>query len=445
MDLEETEDRLARQKDALRTDRKRHEDDLAEGGLRVVGLEEQLGVLEQSVIEAARTKAAIAADQKVAEERGGELRERLKVLSEQIENQRRQVHLIQARESGQAEVLVGLERDAARLAEEEKAASQQQQELEAESTGLVQELATARDQEKECETAVRNKLQRLEEVRGQRPHTDERSTSLRDERVRLAKVISEHERALARLGQAESERDMLRTEIIDELDVEPSSLRTDGVEPPDDSEIRRLRMRAAQYADVDPSVVDECRHLEERQQHLRRHVEDLKAAERDLNEIMALADTEMRRRFQSALTAVNAEFSRVFQLMLQGGDARLEQIDAEGGIDIRAQLPGRRTRSSAAFSGGERALVASSLLFGVLKIRPTPFCILDEVDAALDETNVDRYLDVLRDVSRTTQMIVVTHNRATMAAADVLYGLTMDEEGVSSLLSIRLDAFETAV
>jgi chromosome segregation protein len=130
--------------------------------------------------------------------------------------------------------------------------------------------------------------------------------------------------------------------------------------------------------------------------------------------------------------------------MLRGGEAKLEQLESENGIEIHARLPGRRSRSSAAFSGGERALIASSLLFGVLKIRPAPFCILDEVDAALDESNVDRYLQVLREISRETQVIVVTHNRATMAEADVLYGLTMDDDGASSILSLRLDAYGAA-
>jgi chromosome segregation protein len=147
----------------------------------------------------------------------------------------------------------------------------------------------------------------------------------------------------------------------------------------------------------------------------------------------------MRAQFDVAFVAVSEEFSRVFEVMLRGGRARLEQLDG-GGIEVIAQLPGKRSRSSAAFSGGERSLIASSLLFGVLKMRPAPFCVLDEVDAALDEGNVDRYLAALRDISQKTQAVVVTHNRATMAAADVLYGLTMDAEGTSGVLSLRLDA-----
>jgi chromosome segregation protein len=208
--------------------------------------------------------------------------------------------------------------------------------------------------------------------------------------------------------------------------------------------VRRLRVKATQYADADLSVVREYRELDERYNHLRGHLEDLRAAMCDLTEIMATADREMNRRFAESLLAVNAEFSRVFTVMLGGGDASLEQVDDDGGMGVRAQLPGRRARSSAAFSGGERTLVASCLLFGVLKMRPTPFCVLDEVDAALDESNVDRYLAALRDIGERTQIIMVTHNRATMAAADALYGVTMDEEGVSSLLSLRLDEYQAA-
>jgi chromosome segregation protein len=160
---------------------------------------------------------------------------------------------------------------------------------------------------------------------------------------------------------------------------------------------------------------------------------------------MSIADSEMRVRFAHALDEVSTEFDRVFRVMLRGGEARLEQVDEEGGLEVRATLPGKRSRSSASFSGGERALVASALLFGVLRIRPAPFCVLDEVDAALDETNVDRYLQALGELSERTQMLVVTHNRATMAAARALYGLMMDSEGVSSLLSLRLDQYDAAV
>jgi chromosome segregation protein len=233
--------------------------------------------------------------------------------------------------------------------------------------------------------------------------------------------------------------DALASDIAEELQALPEALFPSDEEPPSDAEVKRLRSRAMQYADADPSVVEEARELAERHSYLLRHVEDLRSAADTLRAMMEVADAEMRAQFDVAFVAVSEEFSRVFEVMLRGGRARLEQLDG-GGIEVIAQLPGKRSRSSAAFSGGERSLIASSLLFGVLKMRPAPFCVLDEVDAALDEGNVDRYLAALRDISQKTQAVVVTHNRATMAAADVLYGLTMDAEGTSGVLSLRLDA-----
>jgi chromosome segregation protein len=207
--------------------------------------------------------------------------------------------------------------------------------------------------------------------------------------------------------------------------------------------VRRLRLRATQYPEADMTVVEECKELEERYLRLRSQLEDLSDAGRELDAVIEIADREMRTRFNDAFSALNGEFSRVFEVMLRGGDAALE-LTEDGGVGVRARLPGKRTRSSASFSGGERALVASSLLFGMLRLRPTPFVVLDEVDAALDESNVDRYVAALRDISVRTQVIIVTHNRATMEAADVLYGVTMDDEGVSHLLSLRLDAYAAA-
>jgi chromosome segregation protein len=248
-----------------------------------------------------------------------------------------------------------------------------------------------------------------------------------------------HERAQAESKSAERRIEALQQEIADELRIPPTELRPSEQEPPSETDIKRLRSRAMQYADADPSVVEEARELAERHSYLSKHVEDLRSAAETLRAMMEVADVEMRAQFEVAFDAVSEEFSRVFEVMLRGGHARLEQLDG-GGVEVIAQLPGKRSRSSAAFSGGERSLIASSLLFGVLKMRPAPFCVLDEVDAALDEGNVDRYLVALRDISQKTQAVVVTHNRATMAAADVLYGLTMDTEGASDVLSLRLDA-----
>ncbi len=303
-------------------------------------------------------------------------------------------------------------------------------------------LQCARLEQLHC--ALDRQNRQLAEIGEAPENTPARLPALQDARRRLAQLVGDSERIDAQVGALKEDRSRLLDEIAREIRTPVAALPRDVSELPDAGDLRKLRIKATQYPDADVEVLDECAQLEERYLQLRTHLGDIEAAAGTLGEVMAAADREMQSRFQSAFEAVNQEFNRVFQVMLRGGWARLEVIDAEGGIGIQAQLPGKRAQSAATFSGGERALLASSLLFGVLRIRPTPFCVLDEVDAALDESNVDRYLAALRDISRNTQIIVVTHNRATMAAADVLYGLTMSDEGVSGLLSLRLDAYQSA-
>jgi chromosome segregation protein len=307
---------------------------------------------------------------------------------------------------------------------------------------LSDNLRTRRESLRQLEQIFSQHQQRVEELRAVRPHAED-PIELRGLRDELSASVARHERSLAQLSNVSAELSQAREAARREIDQDVESLISRELIPPTEDELQRLRAKVLQYSDLDPSVVTECEELEGRRERSRRDVADLRAASEQLLEIIGIADGQMHRRLHAAFSAVGNEFSRVFRIMLRGGDAQLEWLEADG-VDIRARLPGRRMRSNSAFSGGERALIASSLLFGVLKIRPTPFCILDEVDAALDETNVDRFLEVLREIGAETQVIIVTHNRATMAAADALYGATINEEGVSSLLSMRLDAYDAA-
>jgi chromosome segregation protein len=151
----------------------------------------------------------------------------------------------------------------------------------------------------------------------------------------------------------------------------------------------------------------------------------------------------MQQRFEGTFNQVSTVFSQMFSTLFGGGSARLVMVtgedgDKSGGIDIVAQPPGKRLQSLALLSGGERALTGVALLFAILKVNPTPFCLLDEVDAALDEANVVRFRDQLTRLARETQAIIITHNRGTIEAADTLYGVSMKEDGTSTVLSLRL-------
>jgi chromosome segregation protein len=152
-------------------------------------------------------------------------------------------------------------------------------------------------------------------------------------------------------------------------------------------------------------------------------------------------ETHMRERFAEAFTAIQAAFQECFSELFGGGESRLVLTDPDDllrtGIDIVARPPGKKLQGLLSLSGGERALTVVSLLFGLLKINPTPFCVLDEVDAALDEANVQRFANLLAEFARRIQFIVVTHNRATMDKADAMYGVSMDTAGVSHVFSVR--------
>lgn len=425
-------DQRRKEQAALNTDLQRVEGEDAAAATRLIELTTSLSDLERRRGDTARELETCRA--RVAE------------IERRIADARRSVDVLKARRVSEQQLVSLLHRDARRLEAEAETLRAQQQtgREEVERVQATKQMAEARLAD--LHTVHVEQARALAETRGRRPLEEDLREELRTARARAAEAVGVHERATARQGELQAERSRLSAEIARELQTHPQALPpVEGENPPSEDELRRLRGRVMQYAELDSSVIAEYRELAQRQEYLSSQVADLRAAAEGLREIMAVSDREMRTRFQGALASVNREFEHIFRVMLRGGEACLEQIDDDGGIEVRATLPGKRARSSSAFSGGERALVASSLLFAVLRIRPTPFCVLDEVDAALDETNVDRYLAALREISSRTQVIVVTHNRATMAAANALYGLTLDAEGASTVLSLRLDAYQEAV
>ena len=154
----------------------------------------------------------------------------------------------------------------------------------------------------------------------------------------------------------------------------------------------------------------------------------------------------MEEHFGTQLESINKSFSEVFTELFGGGSGRLYLSDPENilesGIEIEVQLPGKGLQNINLYSGGEKSFIAIALLFAILKVKPTPFCILDEIDAALDDVNVSRFATYLKNYTDQTQFIVITHRRGTMEAANILYGVTMQEKGVSKLLSLQIDDVE---
>jgi chromosome segregation protein len=210
-----------------------------------------------------------------------------------------------------------------------------------------------------------------------------------------------------------------------------------------DESLNQKRAQLRRMGAVNMDAQQEFESVRERYDFMTTQVEDLKQAEVDLREVIAELDELTRREFIKTFELVAVEFKSIFTRLFGGGSARLVLTDPDNltdtGIDIEARLPGRREQGLSLLSGGERSLTAISLVFALLKVSPTPLCVMDEVDAMLDEANVGRFRDLLSELGKQTQFIIVTHNRNTVQAADVIYGITKGRDTTSQVISLRLD------
>lgn len=207
-------------------------------------------------------------------------------------------------------------------------------------------------------------------------------------------------------------------------------------------EISALKDQIKKLGDVNVNAIEDYRNLMERYQFLKTQHDDLVEAEKTLEGIIVELDTAMRKQFHEKFAEIGKEFDKVFKELFGGGKGTLELMEdediLEAGIRIIAQPPGKKLQNMMQLSGGEKALTAIALLFAIQNLKPSPFCLLDEIEAALDENNVTRFAKYLHKLTKNTQFIVITHRRGTMEKADRLYGITMQEKGVSTLVSVNL-------
>ncbi len=207
-------------------------------------------------------------------------------------------------------------------------------------------------------------------------------------------------------------------------------------------EIGELKSGIKALGDVNVNAIEDYKNLSERYELYNNQRNDLMEAEAALMKIIEQLDTEMRKQFEEKFAAIKDQFDVVFRELFGGGKGTLELMEDEdvltAGIRIIAQPPGKKLQNMMQLSGGEKALTAIALLFAIQNLKPSPFCLLDEIEAALDDSNVGRYAKYLHKLTKNTQFIVITHRRGTMAAADILYGITMQEKGVSTLVSVNL-------
>ncbi len=209
------------------------------------------------------------------------------------------------------------------------------------------------------------------------------------------------------------------------------------------AKISELKSKIKALGNINIDAIEEYKNVKERFDFLTQQTLDLEKAKGELEKIIDEMMSIMKKQFSEKFEVISQNFNSVFRELFGGGQAKLSLSDPddimETGVEIEAQPPGKKLQSLTLLSGGERAFTAIALLFAILKVRPTPFCILDEIEAALDDANVYRYADYLKKYSKKSQFIVVTHRRGTMEAANILYGVTMQEKGVSKLLSLNID------
>ena len=211
-------------------------------------------------------------------------------------------------------------------------------------------------------------------------------------------------------------------------------------------ELKDLQGKMKRLGNVNLEALEELEELEERYKFQMDQKTDLQDASKKLQAVIAELNTKCRQLFQDTFDSVQLNFKDLFRKCFGGGRAELvleEGVDIlEAGIDIVARPPGKKLRTLALMSGGEKTMTTIALLLAIFKSKPSPFCILDEVDAPLDDTNVRRFTVLLDDFLENTQFIIITHNKATMGQADMLYGITMEERGVSKRVAVSLESYD---
>ena len=297
--------------------------------------------------------------------------------------------------------------------------------------------------------AIRAKIEAIE---NDKTALRERLNRNDEQKKHLAEVVSQllekkHSEEIA-LAKIDSDLEYLQQSIWEDYQETYETAVKQKAENYDanfgEQEINRIRRKRSSLGAINATAIEDYKILKERHEEMTAQKEDLEKAEKDIQEAIDKIKAEMLTQFDQGFTTINENFQRIFKELFGGGRAML-QIDytdvddrLEAGIEIVAEPPGKKLQKLSLLSGGEKALTAIAILFAILKLRPMPFCVLDEIEAALDEANVDRFARYLQKFSEETQFIVITHRKPTMEMADALFGVTMQEKGVSKMVSVKL-------
>lgn len=317
-------------------------------------------------------------------------------------------------------------------------------ELLAQLNGLKIEMKDADILKKQCEFNLSKEKLKRKEVYKTFEEVEEKLKKTTDI---LAELQDSHHKIEVKLTRLEIQQEAFHNKLWETYEVsylEALEYKNEKIHLAEASKhIKVLKNKIKDLGNVNVSAIEEYKEVMERYEFLTKQREDLTDAIESLKEVIKEMEQTMKIQFADCFEKIKENFNEVFKKLFGGGKAQLKLEDEEelltSAIEIIAQPPGKKLQNLSLLSGGERALTAIALLFAILKVKPTPFCILDEIEAALDDANVYRYADFLKEFSNNTQFIVVTHRKGTMENVDVLYGVTMQEHGVSKLVSVKFN------
>ncbi len=416
---------------------------------------------------------------KALRERLTELRARKQELEEQIENS--QVELLQARQgldgmqtevtrlqvesAKKSQEYDGLQREHEMLSRSLSEVEQQMARMSSESNQSTEAISTnevlLEERKVQLEKRIRDLEERRKGVAELRDAYEERHAQVREfeknlnewrqKQNQLQSRMNESQLGLeqARMKEAYLIEQMMERYTVDLNDIAEQYRNREGDAEAEGKHLKELKEKLNRIGDVNLSAIEEYDELSERYEFLKTQYDDLVEAKEQLRKVIDRINRICSRRFKETFEAVNERFIKVFPVLFGGGEARLILIEDpeknEMGIDIIAKPPGKKSQSVTLLSGGEKALTAVSLIFSIFLVKPSPYCLLDEVDAPLDDANVMRFNDLVKEMAKRSQIIVVTHNKHTMEVAHKLYGVTMEEKGVSKMVSVNLSQAQQAV
>ncbi|SFL97963.1 condensin subunit Smc [Gracilibacillus orientalis] len=471
VNLQAEKDNCYRQLDEIRKTYQEHQSNYKEWKLSLEHLNDQLSIYDQDKLQQEEDRTLLLQQLEQIEQDLDKLQSKLSKLDNEIEGLTDQHQNFEAKEEQLKQKLQTLHVQQAeirsKLSNQKEKANKSETEL-AEVTDLIAakqeqlrqlvDVKNRQQTEEEIDEEINNKRrekaalqQSLQELREQRSETQQKVTTLDDS---LKQAKKEEYQLQQEIQTIEIERNRLDLDLENRLQLLENEYsmtfekaKIDYPQPDNLEEakeqVKLIKKSIEELGTVNIGAIDEYDRIKERHEFLTSQQTDLVEAKRTLYEIIAEMDEEMTRKFSETFSQIKEEFTVVFQRLFGGGHAELKLTDPdqllETGVDIIAQPPGKKLQQLGLLSGGERALTAIALLFSILRVRPVPFCVLDEVEAALDEANVTRFAQYLKHYSKHTQFIVITHRKGTMEEADVLYGVTMQESGVSRLVSVKLE------